>query len=254
MIVVSISANPTLADTPPPIPAHHSTYVVLYNGKPVGEIEFILEKANESVWYVKTETRATSFLAKTLGSEVTEASHFYWQNQAGRDQLIPLTYHHVSREPLRTRFWQHHYDWENESTQTITHQGEQTIQIHPGILDPLTLRLQLAADLANSDGNNTPTLEDRNYWVLDRDDVESQRIEARVSETVEVPAGCFDALKFYRFRKEGSSRNYDLWVSQALAWLPVKMVYQEGNREIQFELISSDLIEESPECLSSGIN
>ena len=246
--MVSAWASPTLAETPAPVPAHQSTYVVLYNGKPVGELEFILEKANESVWHVKTQTRATSFLAKTLGSEVTEASHFYWRNEAGRDQLIPLTYHHVSREPLRTRFWQHHYDWDNAVTQTVTHEGEQTIEIRPDILDPLTLRLQLAADLAHREEMDSLPMGDQDYWVLDRDDVESQRIEAKGSEMIEVPAGCFDALKFYRFRKEESSRNYDLWVSQALAWLPVQMVFQEDNREIRFELVSSDLLEEKPQC------
>ena len=252
--MASAWTSPTLAKEPPPIPAHHSTYAVLYNGKPVGELEFVLEKANESVWHVKTETRATSFLAKTLGSEVTEASHFYWQKEAGRDQLIPLTYHHVSREPLRTRFWQHRYDWDNELTQTLTHEGEQTIEIRPDILDPLTLRLQLAADLARLEAMDSLPMEDQHYWVLDRDDVESQRIEPRGAETIEVPAGCFDALKFYRFRKDGSSRNYDLWVSQALAWLPVQMVFQEDNREIRFELVYSDLIEETPQCLSPETN
>lgn len=252
--MATVWSSHTLAEKPAPIPAHQSTYVVVYNNKPVGEIEFILEKANDSVWHVKTETRATSFLAKTLGSEVTEASHFYWEHQAERDQLIPLTYHHVSREPLRTRFWQHRYDWDNQLTQTLTHEGEQTIEIPEDILDPLTLRLQLAADLARLENAESLPMGDQNYWVLDRDDVESQRIEARGSETIKVPAGCFNTLKFYRFRKEGSSRNYDFWVSRALAWMPVQMVYQEGNREIRFELVSSDLIEATPQCLTPEPN
>lgn len=252
MIVASGWTSPAVAETPPPIPAHQSTYVVFYNGKAVGEIDFVLEQANETVWHVKTDTRATSFLAKTLGSEITEASHFYWQRQNGRDQVIPLTYHHVSREPFRTRFWQHRYDWEKEVTQTLTHQGEQTIAIRPELVDPLTLRLQLASDLAHDLAHN-PSIgltsrDDRNYWVLDRDDVEQQRIEVRGDDTVVVPAGCFDGKHFYRFRKEGSSRNYDLWVAQSMAWLPIKMVQTDGSRQISIELASSDLLEGSATC------
>ncbi len=248
MIVVIGWIYPAFAETPPPIPAHQSTYVVFYNNRPVGEIEFVLEKANESVWHVKTETRATTFLAKTLGSDITEASHFYWQTQNGQNQLVPLTYHYVSREPFRTRFWQHHYDWDNEITQTLTHQGEQTIAIRSELLDPLTLRLQLASDLAQEQYIEPEDREDKSYWVLDRDDVELQRIEARGVDTVTVPAGCFETERFYRFRKEGSSRNYDVWVAQSLAWLPIKMVQTDGSREIRMELASSNLLKATPAC------
>lgn len=248
MIAAGGWVSPALAEIPAPIPAHQSTYVVFYNDKAVGEIDFVLEKANESVWHVRTDARATAFLAKTLGSEITEASHFYWQRQNDRDQVVPLTYHQVSREPFGTRFWQHHYHWEQEMTQTLTHQGEQTIDIRAELLDPLTLRLQLASDLTNEVSTDSWRSEDRHYWVLDRDDVERQRIEARGQDSVEVPAGCFDSQRFYRFRKEGSSRNYDLWVAESLAWLPVKMVQTDGSRQIRIELASSDLLQDPPSC------
>lgn len=236
------------AQNPAPIPAHQATYDVFFNGKPVGEIHFQLEKANEAVWYVRTESKATAFLAKTLGSEVTEASHFYWSRHTTHPKLIPLTYHHVSKEPLRTRFWQHRIDWQTATSQTATHEGDEVISLPEGVLDPLTLRLQLASDLKHS---SAPDL-DRHYVVLDRDDIEKQTVLAKGKEQITVEAGCFETHHFYRFRKEGSSRNYDLWLSPSLYWMPVKMKQTDGSREISIELRQTDLTPSDRACVSTA--
>ena len=221
---------------------------MFYNNSVVGEIDFVLEKANETVWHIRTESRATSLLAKAFGSEVTQASHFYWDMTTEIPTLVPLTYHHVSREPLRTRFWQHHFDWDSQTSKTITHQGDQVISLPEQLLDPLTLRLQLAVDLNMSD----PKIEERNFWVLDRDDVEAQRIEYRDAEPVQVSAGCFEAHHYYRFRKEGSARNYDLWVSPDLDWLPLRTLQTDGKREIRIDLKSSTLLKQPRNCNDAG--
>lgn len=244
MISTVVGIGSAEATDTPPIPAHESTYRVLHNGRAIGEATFVLEKANASVWHLTTETIPTSMLAKLASLSVTEASHFVWQDHQASPRVLPLTYHNVSKEPFRTRYWQHRYDWETLTSATTTHDGEQTIELSPGLLDPLTLRLQLAADLQNGDARQ----QDRAYVVLDRDDVEDQRMEYQGRARIEVPAGCFDTEHFYRFRKEGSARNYDLWVAGELHWLPVKIIQSDGRRSIEMALEDSSLLDDAARC------
>jgi hypothetical protein len=229
---------------PSPIPAQYAVYEVFYNDRVVGEVDFLLEQANAVVWHVRMQSRPTSFLAKTFGSEITQASHFYWRQDPNGITLVPLTYHHVSREPLRTRYWQHRFDWESQTSDTLTHEGEQVIPLKEGLLDPLTLRLQLASDLMHSD----PTLPKRDYWVLDRDDVESQKVEYRGATLLRVPAGCFNTHHLYRLRKEGSARNYDLWVSSDFYYLPIQTIQSDGQREIRMALKETSLSLDALDC------
>lgn len=236
------------AQAEPPIPAHRATYAVFYDNKPVGEIEFVLEKANESVWHIKTQTHAKTFLAKTLGADITEAAHFIWEQTDEGWKLVPLTYHQVSREPFRTRFWQHYFDWTTQTTETLTHEGTQTLALIEGLVDPLTLRLALASQLMSRSQSALEKNESLPFWVLDRDDVEPQQMNYLGPESITIEAGCFEALHFYRFRKEGSSRNYEVWVSEQTAWLPIQMIQRDGPREIRIELVSSELLEASPSC------
>ena len=237
-------ASPVESGNAPPIPAHESTYRIQYNGRSVGEATFVLEKANETVWHVKTQTKPTSMLAKLAASSVTQASHFVWRLDSAQPTVLPLTYHNVSKEPFRTRYWQHRYDWEAMVSATTTHEGEQEIALSPGLLDPLTLRLQLALDLQT----DSDPAKDRNYLVLDRDDVENQRMEYQQHTQIKVPAGCFDTEHFYRFRKEGSARNYDLWMAPQMHWLPVKIVQSDGGRTIEMALEKSTLLDAKPIC------
>ena len=248
MIVASLWPLPSKANPEPRIPAHQATYSVFYNDALVGDIEFLLEKANDAVWHIKTQTHAETFLAKTLGSDITEAVHFLWQETEHGWMVVPLTYHQVSREPLRTRFWQHRFDWATQTAETLTHEGTQTIELIQGLIDPLTLRLALASKLASASKKKSGQDLDFTFWVLDRDDIESQQMQHRGKESIEVVAGCFDTLHFYRLRKEGSARNYDVWVSEANAWLPVRMIQRDGRREIRIELASSELINGSSVC------
>jgi len=248
--VLGIAAfpSPVQGASDPPIPAHEAIYVVRYNGKIIGEIDFVLEPANEQVWHIRTQTRATSFLAKTLGSAITEAAHFVWQSTDDTFEILPLTYHQVSREPFRTRFWQHRFDWEDMRSETLTHEGSQVITLKENLMDPLTLRLALAARLMDTPQPSLSKDEPLRFLVLDRDDIEDQQMQYLGPETVDVPAGCFSTLHFYRFRKEGSSRNYDAWVSESNSWLPVKVRQQDGGRKITMELKHSDLLKSTEGC------
>lgn len=224
------------------IPAHEARYQVLRKGSEIGHIHTALDRRDDGVWHYVTESEATATMARVLGISAEESAHFLWRDGA----VVPLTYHYVSRGPSGTRYWQHRMDWDAGVSETRTHKGELEIPLEPGVLDPLTLRLEMAARLHHADARRR----NHDLRVIERDELEDQEVRHRSRESVQVPAGCFDSLRMYRFRREGSSRNYDAWFARDFHWLPVRMVhYEDGEPELDIRLAeASGLPETAAEC------
>jgi len=223
-----------------PLPAHRSVHDVLRNGSKIGEVHAELSRDERGIWFYETETRATSRLARMLRLSAEESAHFLWRD----NQILPLTYRQVSRAPIRTRFWQHELDWSIGSTRSETHEGPLRIKLEEGLLDPLTLRLQLAATLSQDESIEAS----QRFRVLERDQIEDQRIDDLGQATVTLAAGCFQARQFRRFRREGSSRNYLMWLSPAHHWLPLKIDLDDDDDRITLRLASTTLELPAGDC------
>jgi hypothetical protein len=224
-----------------PLPAHTAVYEVLRRGSKIGEVHITLSQDEQGIWHFDTETVATSRLARMLRLSAEESAHFVWEG----DRIVMLTYHQVARGPVRNRFWQHQLDWAEGISNTHTYDGDYRIELEPNIVDPLTLRLQLAAFLADPDKRG----QDFDLRVLERDEIEDQQLLFRGRETVNVPAGCFETVKMHRFRREGSSRNYYSWVAEAFHWLPVRIrLSEEDGEDFETQLVETDVELGNGEC------
>lgn len=235
--MVACSAS-TLADEPwsdsAPLPAHEAVYEVLRRGDKIGEVHASLSKDENGIWRFATETRATSRLARLLRVSAEESAQFVWRDA----HVLPLTYRQVARAPTRTRFWQHEIDWKLGTTTTQTHEGDLTIPLEQNLLDPLTLRLQVAVALHDPANRG----QDLRFRVLERDEIEDQFFFYRGREAVAVPAGCFDTIHMQRFRREGSSRNYDSWHAENFVWLPLRIVQtKDGDPELDIRLLNTSI-------------
>jgi len=223
-----------------PIPAHEAVYEFVRNGKKIGEIHTRLTRDERSIWLYDSRTEATSTLARLLGLAAVESAHFLWRD----GDLLALTYHHVAREPFRTRFWQHRMDWVAGQSESRTHDGRSVIALEPSLVDPLTVRLKLAALLHDPENRQR----DWSFRVLERDRMEDQSFRFRGIEPAQTLLGCFQAHHYHRFRKAGSSRNYDLWVHPATHWLPVRIRPDPENGDIEINLLSIDWPIAADEC------
>jgi len=223
-----------------PIPPHQSVYEVLRNGSKVGEARTRLSQDENGIWLFETDTVATSTLARMLRLSAEESAQFLWQE--GR--ILPLTYRNVAREPLRTRYWQHQLDWSTGLSRTQTHEGELQIELEPDLLDPLTQRLQTSAWLDRS----TDSADALDFRVLERDQIEDQRMENLGKQQIESDLGCFDTQRWSRFRREGSSRNYRMWVAEALHWMPVRIDLGDEDQSISLRLVDTSLLDSAPVC------
>ena len=224
-----------------PLPAHTAIYEVLRRGSKIGEVHTTLSQDEQGIWFFDTETIATSRLARMLRVSAEESAHFVWEG----NRIRMLTYRQVARGPVRSRYWQHELDWTEGISDTRTYDGDYRIELEPDILDPLTLRLQLAAWLTNTDQQG----HDFDLRVLERDEIEDQHLFFRGRERIEVPAGCFETIKMHRFRREGSSRNYYSWVAEDFHWLPLRIrLSEEDGEDFETRLVETDIDLGGGEC------
>lgn len=209
-------------------------YEVLRRGSKIGEVHVSLSQADNGAWHFDTETVATSRLARLAGASAEESAWFVWNNQ----HIQMLSYRQVTRAATRTRYWQHELDWTEGVSHTRTYEGDHRIELESDVVDPLTLRLQLAVNLADP----AKRRQDQAFRVLERNEIEDQQFLFIDEERVEVPAGCFQALRMERFRREGSSRNYHSWHAEAFHWMPLRILQiKDGREELDIRLIESDL-------------
>lgn len=217
-----------------PLPAHTATYDVLRRGKKIGEAHVKLERRDDGIWYYRTETDATSTLAKLLQLSAEESAHFQWRD----DRILMLTYHQVTETITRTRFLQHRADWEKGITHVRTHEGEHTLELEENLVDPLSLRLQMAVLLTDPEQRTAS----HHFRLLDRDEVKDQTWHYGGRERIEVPAGCFDAVYIVREEDEDSVRTNTSWHAEAFHWMPVRILQtRKGRDEIDVRLRESSL-------------
>lgn len=212
-----------------PFREHSAVYRVTRNGSELGRMHAELSRREDGLWYYRIESEGTAFLVRMLGVSTVEAGWFDWRDGG----IVPLTYHHVSRRPGKDRFWQHRYDWSDLHTDTETHDGATRVPLARGAVDPLTLRLAVAAALPEAAERGV----DLPFLVVERDELETQQIRFLGRETVGIAGRCYDTVAIERFRKPGSSRNYVAWHAAELDWIPVRTVHHEDDDRLVIELI-----------------
>lgn len=232
-------AGAALAQAPdtPPFGEHEARYEVRRNGDTLGLLLATMEQREDGLWHYRIESEATAWFVRLLGLSTTEAAWFAWTDGA----VVPLTYHHVAERPGRDRFWQHRYDWADLHTDTTTHKRETRVPLAEGALDPLTMRLEVAARLA--DGRLG---EDFEFPVVEREELETQQYRFLGRESLTLDGRCFDTAIYERFRKEGSSRNYTAWHAPAIGGLPVRMRHVDDGDTIVIELVEWTPAEDLP--------
>lgn len=244
-MITATLTGPVQAERPQqaPLPAHTASYDVLRRGKKIGEAHVSLEQRDDGIWYYRTETDATSTLAKLLQLSAKESAHFLWRDE----RILMLTYHQVTETITRTRYLQHRADWDEGITHVKTHEGEHTLELEEDLVDPLSIRLQMAVLLADPETRRQA----HDFRLLDRDEVKDQTWAFGGQERIEVPAGCFDAIYVEREEDEDSKRTNTSWHAEAFHWMPVRILQtRKGRKEIDVRLRETSLDLGTAKCNS----
>jgi hypothetical protein len=226
-----------------PIPPHTATYDVLRHGSKIGELDVGLEQLENGVWHYRSDTRATAWWARVLDVSAEEAAHFVWRD--GR--IMMLTYHHAQRIPGDNRYFQHRTDWDAGTTEIRTEEVSKTVELTPDMVDPLSLRLQLAVELADPARREAT----HRFTLLDRDEVKRKHYRFDGRERLETPAGCFDTVRIRRIEEADSDKTNLSWHAADFHWMPVRILRRrDGKDRFDIRLAETDLpLDECPRSM-----
>jgi len=190
-------------------------YAVTRNGSAIGDSNFNLKRNPDGTWTLTSETKGTSGKARLLGIDVREESTFRWNG--GKPQTLVYDYRQSSMIKSRTR----HIDFDATAQQAHSQENKDhfTYATPPGTTDRGTLQLLLAAAVA--DGAHEVSAP-----VAIRDRVEQQHYVVTRDETIQVPAGSYNATRVERTDNPGKAVN---WYAPNAGVLPIKVQQVSGD-------------------------
>lgn len=107
------------------------------------------------------------------------------------------------------------FDWDNKVANSVYEKTPQTLELEPDIHDRLTTDLLVMQSLSAG------TVLDR-FRIAEKNTVRDYELTYRGEESIEVPAGRFDTVKYLR-QRVGSSRSTLVWFAPAAHYLPVRL-------------------------------
>ena len=220
-------ATPVFADEAPLAP-FRAEYDAVRNGDALGRTTLELSDNHDGTWTLRSETRGTSGLAKLAGIHIVETSRFRWHD--GRPEAIEYDYKQDSAIRNRTR----HATFANGEAK-VEEGGESfRYAIVPGLVDRHAVTLAIALDLKHGATSF-------DYKIAVKDHIEDMRYERAGNESLDVPAGTFDAVLMRRVGEPGNDRKRVArsWFSEKLGWLPVQIEQADKKDTITLRLAAA---------------
>jgi Protein of unknown function (DUF3108). len=220
LALLPLAGTAAAATAPKPFTAR---YQVSQDGQPMGEATVTLRPGPDSSWILRKDTKGTAGLAALLGASTQEVSRFRWKGTV--PEAISYDYHLVAAGKDKQRHLQVDWSKRQVSVQDGTHASSYPTQ--PGMVERNTV--PLAVGLALGDGKQQLSLP-----VAVRQKVETESFKIAGSETVQVPAGSFQAE---RVERGDAAKAFSAWYVPGRYPLPVKLAQSDGGNLV-LELMS----------------
>lgn len=232
LLVVGLVAPAAAWAADAPVRPFHAEYATLRNGEEVGRTTLDLTDNGDGSWRLRSETRGTTGLARLAGIHIVETSRFRWND--GRPEA--LDYDYRQEGALRQRTRQAVFDWPKGEARVNEGGKDHRYPIAAGTIDRQSVTLGLASDLLRG-------ADAFEYRVAVREDVETMRYARGAIETVQVPAGSFEAQLMRREGEPGSDRKRvsRSWFAASMGFLPVQIEQTEKNGDtVTLKLVALD--------------
>lgn len=203
--------------------AFTATYKVLRGGSPLGVATISLHDDGNGQWTYRKDVEGTGGLAAMLGASMHETSRFRWKG----DLPEALSYDYELNTGIKNKQRHLRVDWSTNQVHVDGSKGTETYPAEPGIVERNTLPLALGVALQT--GKQHVALA-----VAVRQEVQTQQFKVIGKETVNVPAGRFDAE---RVDRTDADRDFSAWYAPERYPLPVKLSQHEGG-DLVMELVS----------------
>lgn len=196
--------------------AFTATYKVLRHGSAIGESTLSLSRANNDTWNYTSAMRGTSGMAALLGASVKENSRFRWHG--GRPEAVAYNYDLDAAIKHKQR-----HVTVNWTTGKVAvddgKKGHFDFATQPGMVERHLLPLALGYALA-AGGKNQLTVP-----VAVQNRVQMQSFKVIGKDSVDVPAGHFDAV---RVDRTDDNKGFSAWYMPARYPVPVKLAQTDG--------------------------
>jgi len=210
-----------------PLAPFHGNYTVSRNGSALGKAEITLAPDGADHWRFVTATKGSSGLAGMVGAEITERTTFRWHD--GLPELVQSTYR--QKVAWKDKAREIRVDPAARTVDSKDEKRSGTLAYEPNLIDRHGAVLSLAVQLAQ--GRTEFSLR-----VVHRQKISTDVYRAAGTETVDTPAGAFQATRIERIREGDSGRTTTSWLAPTLGHMPVRIVQVEPDGE-RLEMVLS---------------
>lgn len=216
----------TVAMAALPVAPFEAHYTVYGKGIPLGEGVMTLTDGGNGQYDMRSEVRPYAPLALLVAVQINERASGEF-----RDGVIrPLDYKQQS-SGSKSSTTEISFDWQH-STLRAQHNAQQAIiPLTAGIVDPLSLHLQVMWDLQEG---HKPT----QYTLVDGTELKTYQIKLEGEETLKTPLGNLDTVRISQ-SKPGSTRITTFWFAPALSYLTVQIAQEKDSKETLRMVIKS---------------
>ncbi len=196
-----------------------AVYDVKFSGLS-GETVTSLSKTDGDRWVFENRTRALGIARLARPRDAVDRSTFSYSD----GQPKPYSFESEDGTRRNKRGSTINFDWDSGNAAASYRDESRTIEIEDGVLDRQLMQVAMMQDLARG-------VTEASYTVIDRHDKKQYDINVLGRETIEVPAGTFEALRIER-RRPGSSRSTVMWCAPELSYLTVRMEQLKEDKTI----------------------
>ena len=210
----------SMADNGLPFPSFELRFDVNAKGITVAEAIITLQDEGNERYTMRSDVRPRGAVSLFSSQEARERVYGRF-DKAG---IQPLNYERQRRKGDKNRTISLSFDWQNQTAKAIKNQKEEKIlPLTPGIVDPLSMYLVAALDLAS--GKKVDE-----YTLAGDDRLKTYRIQQQGEETVKTSLGNLQTLRVSQ-QRHGSDDMVVLWFAPALNYLPVQIAKLKDGKE-----------------------
>jgi len=215
------------AELPAPLEAR---YELLRNDKSLGEAS-LAYRSDASGWRLESHSVGTRGSARLLGFKEHSVSEGEWLEGLPR----PTSFDQVVRAALIDHGWKADFDWAAARVATRHKDGESSLELSDGAVDPLTLGLRIRAGLARGEDHWTVPM-------LDKDEIEANEFATAEEELIDTSLGCLATRRVDKVRPPENKRYTRTWYARDLGWAPVRVEHgKTGGNHVETRILSLSL-------------
>ena len=217
----------------PPIPLFDATYGVYALGMQIAEGGRHLRALGDGRYRFYTTVKAVGIAALVRDDQIEETTTWRWLN----GQFQAEKYYFLQQNGQKRRFRQAVFDWTSRTVDSWKDEQHWRLPLEVDkqpVLDKILVQLALMRDLQQQ-----ADLQQRHYWVVNKEAIVQYRLQAKGQESIETDAGRFQTVKFLRRSSKNPARYSYLWCAPRLSYLPVQIEHTEPNGStIRIRLLS----------------